>query len=315
MIRYILGRLGSAVLVLFVLSVLVFMIVRLIPGDPTSAFIDPDNPDPAAAALIREELGLNRPWFEQYFVWIFGVLSGDLGRSLTQPYNVADQLAVRFPVSLELGLFATIIGVALGIPLGLASAVRKGRAFDMAARISTFVLLSVPAFVLGTFVLLLNSQFLRLRLIGFVPFLEDPLGNLSKLLLPSFLLSLALMALVARYTRSTLLDTFSMDYVRTARSKGVPANQIVNRHALRNAIAPVLTIVGVQLATLVGGTVIMENVFALPGMGSLLISAINQTDYPTIQAAILLIGAMYVGINLIVDLLYPLIDPRIRVTR
>lgn len=315
MTRYIFNRLLSALLVLFVLSVLVFLMVRLIPGDPVSAFIDPDNPDPQAANLIREQLGLNRPWFVQYIVWIGGVLTGDLGRSLTQPYDVADQLAVRFPVSLELGIFATIFGIVLGIPAGIASAVRRGRLFDNATRVLTFVMLSVPAFVLGTIVLLINSQTLRLRLLGFVQFDDDPVGHVAKLILPAFLLSLALVALVARYTRATLLDTFGQDYIRTARSKGVTASGLVRHHALRNAIAPVTTIVGVQLATLVGGTVIMENVFALPGMGSLLIDAVNQTDYPTIQASILLIGAMYVGINLIVDLLYPLIDPRIRVVR
>lgn len=315
MLLYIARRIGEAVLVLAVLSILVFLMVRVMPGDPAAAFMDPSNPDPSVREAIHAQLGLDQPWFTQYLTWIGGVLTGDFGRSLTQPYTVAEQLAIRFPVSLELGILATVMGVVLGVPLGIAGARRRGRFFDQGSRALTFFLISAPPFLLGTVILLVNSRTAKLRLLGFVEFSEDPWQHVAKLLLPAFLLSLGTLALVARYTRGMLLDTFGQDYIRTARAKGVAPDRIVGRHALRNALAPVVTIVGVQLATLVGGTIIMENVFALPGMGSLLITAVNTSDYTTIQACVLIIGAMYVGISLIVDLVYPFIDPRIRMVR
>lgn len=315
MLLYIARRVGEAVLVLIVLSMLVFLMVRIMPGDPAAAFMDPSNPDPTVRAEIHAQLGLDRPWAVQYFSWLGGVLTGDFGRSLTQPYTVAEQLAVRLPVSLELGILATVMGVVLGIPLGIAAARRRRLAFDQVSRTLTFFLISAPPFLLGTVILLLNSRTLKLRLLGFVDFADDPGQHVAKLLLPAFLLSLGTLALVARYTRGMLLDTFGQDYIRTARAKGVGPDRIVRRHALRNALAPVVTIIGVQLATLVGGTIIMENVFALPGMGSLLITAVNTSDYTTIQACVLVIGTMYVGISLVVDLVYPLIDPRIRMVR
>ncbi len=313
--RYLLRRIGEALLVLVVLSVLVFLTVRLIPGDPATAFMDASNPDPSLKTKIDHQLGLDRPWPVQYVAWIIGVLHGDFGRSLTQPYTVGSQLATRFPVSLELAILATVIAVALGIPLGIASAVRRGRLFDNTMRVVTYVLLSSPPFLLGAIALLVNSRTTKFRLIGYISFTDDPLGNLSRMLLPSFLLSLSLLALIVRYTRGTLLDVFGQDYIRTGRAKGVPGPLLVRRHALRNALAPVVTIVGVQLATLIGGTILMENVFALPGMGSLLINAVNSSDYTTIQACVLIIGALYIGISLIVDLIYPLFDPRIRMVR
>lgn len=313
--RYVLKRIGEAILVLFVLSVLVFATVRLLPGDPAAAFIDPSNPDPALRQEIYHRLGLDRPWYVQYVSWVVGALHGDFGRSLTQPYTVASQLVTRFPVSLELAVMATIIGILLGIPLGVASAVRRGRLLDNVGRVVTFFLLSAPPFLLAAIILLINSRTAKLRLIGYIAFADDPAGNLQRMLLPAFLLSLGLLALIARYTRGMLLETFGQDYIRTGRAKGVPGPTLVRRHALRNALAPVVTVVGVQLATLIGGTILMENVFALPGMGSLLINAINTSDYTTVQACVLIIGSLYVGISLIVDLVYPLIDPRIRMVR
>jgi peptide/nickel transport system permease protein len=310
--RYLLRRIGEALLVL---SILVFLTVRLIPGDPAAAFIDAGNPTPGLREKIDHQLGLDRPWPVQYISWIGGLLHGDFGKSLTTPYTVGSQLATRFPVSLELAVFATIIAIVLGIPLGIASAMRRGRGLDNSMRVVTFFLLSAPPFLLGAVALLLNSTTTRFRLIGYISLTADPGGNILRMLLPSFLLSLSLLALIVRYTRGTLLDTFGQDYIRTARAKGVPGPQIVRRHALRNALSPVVTIVAVQLATLIGGTILMENVFALPGMGSLLIGAVNTSDYPTVQACVLIIGALYVGISLVVDLLYPLIDPRIRTVR
>lgn len=313
MIRYVLGRLLAALIVLFSLSVLVFAMVRLIPGDPVAAFVDPSNPDPVAIAAIRGGLGLDRPPVEQYFIWLGGVLTGDLGDSITRPNSVNDLLFDRLPVSLQLAGMATLLAVLIGIPVGVLAARWVGGVIDAVSRGTSFVFLAVPPFLLGVILILGNAKTLRLTLIGFVPFLENPLGNLQLMLLPAFLLALPLAALVMRFTRGALIDNFGMDYIRTARAKGASASVLVRRHALRNALIPVTTVVGVELASLVGGTIVTETVFAIPGMGGALITAVSSSDYPTIQGAILMLGAVYVLINLIVDLLYPLIDPRVRV--
>lgn len=313
MIRYIAGRLLSSLLVLVLLSVIVFAMVRLIPGDPVAAFADPANPDPAALAALRTELGLDRPWLTQYFVWIGGVLTGDLGTAITQPLQVSELIATRLPVSLQLSVMATVFGVAIGIPAGVIAAIRARHAADHAVRGLSFVFLATPPFVLGTVLILVNSVTLRLPLIGYVRLEDDPLGSIRSMLLPSLLLGFVLAALVARYTRGTLLDTLNQDFVRTARAKGAGPGRLVGRHALRNALIPVTTVVGIELASLVGGTVVTEAVFALPGMGSVLINGIRSSDYPIIQASVLVIGLIYVVINFAVDLLYPLIDPRVRV--
>ncbi|WP_029150272.1 ABC transporter permease [Microbacterium indicum] len=313
MIRYLISRLLSSLFVLLVLSLLVFSMVRLIPGDPVAAFADPANPDPEALALLRHELGLDRPWYTQYFVWIGGVLRGDFGQAITMPNDISTLLATRLPLSLQLAAMATAWGVVIGVPAGVLAAVRVNRFGDVLVRGSSFVFLATPPFVIATVLILVNSLSLRLPLISAGGSAEGFASRTGTLLLPSLLLGLALAALVARFTRGSLLDTIGQDFVRTARAKGASPSRLVARHALRNALIPVTTIVGIELAGLVGGTVVTEAVFALPGMGSLLINGIRATDYPVIQAAVLVLGTVYVAINLVVDLLYPLIDPRVRV--
>jgi peptide/nickel transport system permease protein len=311
--RYIAGRVLSSLLVLVLLSVIVFAMVRLIPGDPVAAFADPANPDPAELARLRAELGLDQPWFTQYFVWIAGVLQGDFGRAITQPLDVAELIGDRLPVSIQLSVMATIFGIIIGIPAGVLAATRARRLADNTVRGASFIFLATPPFVLGTVLILLNSVTLRLPLIGYVRLEDDPLGSIRSMLLPALLLGLVLAALVARYTRGTLLDTLHQDFVRTARAKGASSRRLVGKHALRNALIPVTTVVGIELASLVGGTVVTEAVFALPGMGSVLINGIRSSDYPIIQASVLVIGLIYVIINFAVDLIYPIIDPRVRV--
>lgn len=313
MIRYLASRVLSSLFVLFMLSLLVFSMVRLIPGDPLAAFADPSNPDPVALDALRRELGLDQPFHVQYFVWLGGVLTGDFGRSLTTPTEVSDLIATRLPISLQLATMATIFGVLIGVPAGVLAATRSGRLPDHAVRGASFVFLATPPFVLGTVLLLLNSLTLRLPLIGYAGASGDPLRAFSVLLLPSLLIGLLLAAVIARYTRGTLLDTLGQDFVRTARAKGASPNRLVGRHALRNALIPVTTVIGIELASLVGGTVVTEAVFALPGMGSVLLAGIRSSDYPVIQASVLVLGAIYVVINFAVDLIYPLIDPRVRV--
>lgn len=311
--RYLLGRFGAALLVLFALSLLSFGMVRWIPGDPAAQFMSAENPDPGQLAAIRTELGLDRPWYTQYFDWMGGLVQGDFGQSLTKSIGINGQLGDRLPVSLQLAAMAIVIALAVGVPLGVWAALRPGGLADVVIRGASFMALSVPAFILAALVILANSQTVRARVIGFVPFAEDPAMNLRLMALPALLLALSVGAVFARYTRGTVIDALEQDYVRTARAKGASLGRIVTRHALRNALIPVATVVGIQLAVLIGGTIVIESVFALPGMGSLLIEAINTSDYPTIQACVLVIGLTYVVINLLVDLLYPLIDPRVRV--
>lgn len=313
MTLYLVRRVGAALIVLFVLSLLAFAMVRLIPGDPAASFINPDDPDPQALERIREQLGLNVPWYLQYWTWIRDAAVGDFGTSLTRPQQISEQLGNRFPVSFQLAIMAVVIGVAASIPLGVLAAVRPGGVVDGFVRGITFVSLAVPAFIVATIVILVNSQTVRARLLGYVPLERGVAASVLSLLVPAVVLALPVGAIICRYARGTVIDALSQDYVRTARAKGASVSRIVMKHALRNALIPVTTVVGVQLATVIGGTVIIETVFAIPGIGSYLIESINGTDYPAIQACVLLIGLVYIVINLIVDLLYPVIDPRIRV--
>ena len=313
MARYIFTRVLSSLFVLFVLSILVFSMVRIIPGDPLASFADPANPDPAALDALRQELGLDQPWFTQYFVWLAGVLRGDFGAAITVPGSVSSLIAARLPISLMLAVMATVFGVLMGIPAGILAATRWRKPSDNVVRGASFVMLATPPFVLGTVLILVNSLTLKLPLVGFSGAANDPLRAFGVLILPALLIGLVLAAIIARYTRGTLLDTLGQDFVRTARAKGASPGRLVGRHALRNALIPVTTVVGIELAALVGGTVVIEAVFAIPGVGSLLLTGIRASDYPIIQATVLLIGAVYVLINFIVDLIYPLIDPRVRV--
>jgi peptide/nickel transport system permease protein len=312
MTKFLAKRLGIAALVLFLLSLLVFAMVRLMPGDPAAQYLNTSNPDPAQLAAIRAQLGLDAPWYQQYFHWIGGVLHGSFGTSLTQPFDIGTEIAQRLPASLELAVIASIVAVAIGVPAGVLAAARTGRASDVAVRGTSFLAISIPAFVLGTIVVLVNSKTLKLGLIGYTPFSVDPLGSVLRMLVPAIILALPMAGILSRYTRNMVVDVLAQDFVRTARAKGASTAYIVRKHAIRSALVPVTTVVGLQLGALVGGTIIVENIFAIPGMGSMLIAALNSSDYPTIQACVLVLGAVYVAINLVVDLLYPVIDPRIR---
>ncbi|MEU2198781.1 ABC transporter permease [Isoptericola sp. NPDC019482] len=312
MTTFLARRLGTAVLVLFLLSLLVFGMVRLMPGDPAAQYLDTTNPDPAQLEAIRAQLGLDVPWYQQYLDWIGGVLHGSFGTSLTRPFEIGAQIADRLPASLQLAVVASVLAVAVGVPAGVLAAVRTGRPSDTTVRAVSFLALSVPAFVIGTIVVMVNSRTLRLDLIGYTPFSEDPAASLAHMLVPALVLSLPMAGTLSRYTRNMVIDVLSQDFVRTGRAKGAPTGYLVRRHAVRSALVPVTTVIGIQLGTLVGGTIIVENIFAIPGMGSLLIEALNSSDYPTIQACVLVLGAVYIAINLVVDLLYPVIDPRIR---
>ncbi|MFD8811668.1 ABC transporter permease [Streptomyces sp. NPDC059627] len=314
MLRYLLIRIARALAVVLCLSAVVFLLAHLIPGDPAT-LIAGENSTPELRAQITRELGLDQPVWSQYLSWLGHAVRGDLGTSLLDGQSVAAQVSDRLPVSLELSVYAAVIAAVWGIPAGIWSAMHQGRAVDRLVNGTAFLGLAFPPFVVGTVMVLLVSRLTPgWPLFSFVPFDQDPLLNLQDLLLPAVALGIPFGATLCRYMRAAVLDVAGQDFMRTAAAKGAGRRRLMLRHALRNALVPVVTAGGLQLGVLVGGTVIVEQVFALPGLGSLIVNSITQHDFTVVQGAVLALGASYVVINLVTDLLYPLIDPRIRTT-
>jgi len=266
------------------------------------------------AAALRAYFGLDRPLPEQYLHWIFSALHGDLGYSVRSGRPVLAEILDKFPVTLELTIFSLLIALVLGVPIGMLSAIKSDSLIDLFGRFFALIGLTLPNFWLGTlFILILSSYFGILPNSGdFVNFAQDPLRNLEQLVFPAITLGFAFTASVMRTTRSAMLEVLRQDYVRTARSKGVAEPRVIVKHCLTNALIPVITIVGVEFGYLLGGAVIVEEVFALPGIGRLLLNGINQRDYAVVQGTILFVALNFVLINLLVDLAYALVDPRIR---
>ncbi len=308
---FLLRRLGGAILVLLGLSVLMFVLVRLAPGDTATALLGLRYTEEEAAA-VRERYGLDRSWPEQYARWIGGVLRGDLGESIGGT-PVVHEIASALPVTIELATLSLLVAVAVGVPAGVFAAMRRGRASDHLVSAGGVLGLSLPGFWLGTLLILVFALWLGWLPGGrSVPLTEDPVGNLRHMVLPVLSLALAVVAVVARTTRASMLETLGQDYVRTAHAKGLPPRAVFGRHALKNALLPILTIVGVQVGYLLAGAVVIEEVFSLNGIGRLLLRAVGDRDYPLLQGIVLLIGATFVGVNLVVDLLYGWLDPRTR---
>ncbi len=308
-------RLLALVPTLLGVSLVVFVVIHLIPGDTISAMIGTTYKlTETQAAALRAYFGLDLPLHEQYVRWILSALRGDLGYSVRSGQPVLTEILSRFPVTLELTLFSLVIALVLGIPIGVLSAIKNDSAIDIFGRLFALVGLALPNFWLGTlFILILSSYFGIMPNSGdFVAFTVDPLRNLTQLLFPAITLGFAFTASVMRTTRSAMLEVMRQDYVRTARSKGVAELWVIVRHCLPNALIPVITIVGVEFGYLLGGAVIVEEVFALPGIGRLLLNGINQRDYAVVQGTILFIALNFVLINLLVDLTYAQVDPRIR---
>jgi peptide/nickel transport system permease protein len=300
--------------VLFGVSLLVFSMIRLIPGDIVDLMIGAELYVGAEyRAELRAKYGLDQPIYVQYAKWVGEILQGNFGASLRNNEPVIGTILRRLPITVELAVLSVVLSAIVAIPLGVVSAVRRNSATDFVARLVAMIGLSIPNFWLAAMLLLVTSVVFRwqpsLRL---VPFWEDPLTNLSQLLMPTVSLSLALMAIVMRMTRSSMLEVLRQDYIQTARAKGLPPRVILVRHALKNAFIPVITILGVQVGALLGGTVLIEVIFGLPGIGRLLIDAINTRDYPMLQGTVLFIAVVFVMVNLLVDLLYAYLDPRIR---
>ncbi|MGH2490846.1 MAG: ABC transporter permease [Candidatus Limnocylindria bacterium] len=313
--RYLAVRLLGAIPTLVGVSVLTFLFIRLIPGDAIAARLGTSTAlTPDQLASLRAYFGLDQPLPVQYWNWISSLLRGDAGYSIRTGRPVFVEIAERLPATLELAAAAALIAIAIGIPLGLLSAMRPRSGLDVAARIGGLVGLSLPSFWLGTLIIVLFSLYLRWlpNTGGYVDFVRDPLGNLALMLFPAITLGVALAAATMRMTRSAMLDVFAADYVRTATAKGLPRSLVVRRHVLKNGLIVVVTLLGIQVGQLLGGAVVVEEIFSIPGIGRMLLTAIVQRDYALVQGGVLVIAILFVIVNIVVDLLYGYLDPRIR---
>lgn len=315
MLGYAVRRSVVALGLVWVVATLVFLVIHLIPGDPAELLLSQGGfaPDPAAVAELRSELGLDRPLPVQYAEYLGKLLRGDLGTSLLDEHPVAAEIALRLPRTLELIAAAAMLAVAFGLPLGTLAALRAGGPTDRVLSLLAGVSMSVPVFVIGTLAVLLFAQKLRwVPAGGFTPFARDPLEHLGLLAMPAATIALGLAAVVFRMTRSSILEVLGRDYVRTAMAKGVAPLRIVVRHVVRNALIPVVTVLALHLGTLLGGTVLVEYVFNWPGLSGYLVNAVEARDYPEVMGIVLVISVLFVLLNLAVDLLYALLDPRVR---
>ncbi|MET8234625.1 ABC transporter permease [Micromonospora sp. NPDC005298] len=314
MARYLLTRAWQSALTLLLSTIVVFVGVRALPGDPALALAGEDR-SPEALDAIRRHYGLDQPLPVQFAQYVERVAQGDFGVSIRTGTPVSSMLTTALPVTVELSVLAIAIASLLGVGAGVLAAVRRGRPAEWLANALALIGLSVPHFWLGLLAILYLSVATGLfPASGFVPLLEDPLDNLHHIVLPAVILGTGLAAIIMRQTRSAMLDSLSSDYVRTAKAKGLRPRAVVTRHALRNSLIVVVTVVGLQLGGLISGAVVTEQIFGLPGFGKMTIDAVFQRDYPVIQAVVLLTATAYIVINFFVDLLYSVIDPRIRVT-
>lgn len=316
--QYVVRRLLLFIPTLFGASLLVFVLMRLVPGDIAEILVYQTGSEASGIQKrqiqqIRQELGLDRPVLEQYATWMAGAVRGDFGQSYSQRRPVRDILAERFPRSMELAVLTLLIAVVWAVPLGVVSAVRQNGWMDYAARILSLSGLSLPLFVTGALILWgLVRLFRWIPPLEFVAFTDNPMENLKQLIWPALCQAYYISAPITRLTRSQMLEVIRHDYVRTARAKGLAERAVVYRHALKNALLPVVTFIGWWGGRLLGGLVIMEMIFVVPGMGTALVQAVSQRDYPTVQAMIFVMALVFLLVNLVIDLLYAWLDPRIR---
>ncbi len=314
MIRVLAQRLIDLMVVLWGVSALVFLMIRFIPGDAVQIMLGANvEITPERLQALYQKIGLDKTLLEQYVSWIGGVLTGDLGTSLWTGAPVGGEILARLGVTVELLTLSLGTAVALAIPAGCLMAYVRRSTSDYVVRIITIVGVTIPSFWLGIVLILAAYKlFPGFASIGYVPFADDPLANLSRMILPTVSLALPIIASLSRIMRSAMLDALGQDYLRTARAKGVSETTVIFRHALRNALIPFVTSVGITAGYLFGGAIVVEQVFALPGLGRLVIGAIAERNYPLIQATILLVTSGFVVINFLVDMLYVAIDPRVR---
>lgn len=307
-------RLGQAVAVILVASLLDFVIMQLLPGDPIRVFLGADaTPDRVAA--MRHQLGLDQPLVLQYMSWLSHAVTGDLGRSIAYQQSVSSLLSQALPITLHIGIVAFILSIVLGVPAGVASAVSRGRSADTVISVGATFGMAVPIFwlgIIGIYVFSMKLGWLPFQ--GYTPPTQDLGMSTKQIIMPAVLLALAPVASIARQTRSSMLEVIRQEYVRTARAKGLAESNVLRTHALRNALVPVLTLIGLQLRNLVGGAVLVETVFNIPGMGRLLVRSVLDKDFLVVQGCILVVAAVVVLSSLAVDVCYGYLDPRVRRT-
>jgi peptide/nickel transport system permease protein len=310
---YVIRRLLLSIPVLLLVTILVFSLLHLLPGDPATVILGQEA-TPEAVEALREELGLNKPLVVQYLDWLGGVLQGDLGKSLVDRSPVSELILQRLPATLELTVGTFVVALLIAVPAGIWSATRPGKAIDYASTIFALGGMSIPHFWLGMmFIVFFSVKLGWLPASGYVPFSQDPLANLAAMIMPMVATGLRESAILMRMLRSSLLEVTNADYIRTAYSKGLRERTVILRHALKNALVPVVTTSGLIVAGLLGGLVITESIFSIPGFGKLIVESIFTRDFVTVQGAILVSALMVVLVNLLVDILYALIDPRIKV--
>ena len=313
MIEFLVRRAFISAVTLLIISLIVFTGVRLIPGDPARVLGGTDA-DPAGLEEIREKYRLKDPIPVQYLRWLGLALRGDLGESIRTRTSVAWTIAIKAPITLELAALSLLVAIGIAIPAGVLAAVRRNTVWDVLASSVSLCGVSVPNFWLGIMLILLVSvRFGWLPASGFVPLAEDVLGNVKRMLMPALVLGTGLAAVLMRQTRNAMIEVLSADYVRTARAKGLAQRAVVVRHALRNGLIPVVTILGLQMGALMGGAVVTEQIFVLPGFGRLIVEAVFTRDYPVVQGVVLITASSYVLINLLVDVSYSVLNPRIRI--
>jgi peptide/nickel transport system permease protein len=310
---FLVRRVAISIVTLFVISVIVFTGVRMIPGDPARVMGGTDA-DAAGLAEIRQKYGLDDPIPVQYLRWAGLALRGDLGESIRTRESVVWTVARKLPITIELAFLSLLVALAIAIPAGVFSAVRRNTVWDLLANAVSLCGLSVPSFWLGIMLILLLSVRLHwLPASGFVPLWENPLANLQRMIMPAFVLGAGLAAVLMRQTRNSMIDILSADYIRTAWSKGLASRAVIFRHAFRNGLIPVVTILGLQTGALMGGAVVTEQIFVVPGFGRLIVEAVFTRVYPLVQGVVLITASTYVLVNLLVDVSYSVLNPRIRI--
>jgi peptide/nickel transport system permease protein len=312
MSTFLFRRLLEAIPTLLVVSLTVFSLTRILPGDPVRLLLG-EEPDPRAAEELRHVLGLDRPLAFQFGNWLLSTIQGDLGRSIKDSTPVSKLIGEKLPTTIELAVFAMAIAIGIGVPAGLLAATNRGKWLDGLVTSGSLIGVSIPNFFLGILLIYLFS--IRLRWIppsGYVEFWVDLPKNLSLMILPALTLGTGLAGALARFTRNSVLEVLSQDYIRTALAKGLDERTVLLKHALRNAAIPILTVMGLQLGGLLGGAVVTEQIFSIPGFGRLVVDAVLTRDFPVLQGVVLIAAISVFLVNLLVDVLYALVDPRIR---
>jgi|WetSurMetagenome_2_1015567.scaffolds.fasta_scaffold110927_2 peptide/nickel transport system permease protein len=314
MIRYIFRRLLAVLPTVLGISIVVFLIMHLIPGDTITAMIGTKQKlTEVQMASLRAYFGLDRPLWEQYVRWLINAFQGNFGLSVRTGYPVTYEILSRFPMTMELTFISVAIGLTIGIPIGIWSALNQGKLADWIGRVVSMIGLAMPSFWLGTLIIYALSVYFHFlpNAGNFVTFLQDPLGNLKQIIFPAFTLGFDFSASIIRTTRSSMLEELNKDYTITAKAKGAKTRTIIWRHCFRNALIPIITLIGFEVGYLFGGAVIIENIFSIPGLGRLLLNAINQRDYALVQGSIVFVATMFVLVNLLTDLAYAAANPRI----